>query len=53
MHAEPTAGKTPEEAAPGWTRPETYAAAGYAPTVGALFGGMAGRIETLQKELKK
>lgn len=53
MQTELKAGKTPEQAAAGWKLPEKYAAAGYAPTVGALFGGMAGRIATLQKEMKK
>jgi cyclase len=51
MQTELKAGKTPEQAAAGWKLPEKYK--GYAPTVGALFGGMAGRIATLQKEMKK
>ena len=50
MQAELKAGKTPEAAAAEWKLPEKYK--GYAPTVGALFGGMAGRIATLQKEMK-
>jgi cyclase len=51
MQAELKAGKTPEAAAAEWKLPEKYK--GYAPTVGALFGGMAGRIQTLQKEMAK
>ena len=50
MQAELKAGKTPEQAAAEWKVPEKYK--GYATTVGALFGGMAGRIQTLQKEMK-
>jgi len=38
------------QAAAEWKLPEKYK--GYAPTVGALFGGLAGRIATLQKEMK-
>jgi cyclase len=53
MHKELAAGKTPEQAAAEWTLPEKYKASGYSPTVGALFGGLAGRIATLQKEMKK
>src|SRR5215470_16779331 len=37
MQAELKAGKTPEQAASEWKLPEKYK--GYAPTVGALFGG--------------
>ena len=51
MQAELKAGKTPEQAAGEWKLPEKYK--GYSPTVGPLFGGMAGRIQTLQKEMKK
>ena len=51
MQAELKAGKTPEQAAAEWKLPEKYQ--GYAPTVGALFGGLAGRIQTLQNEMKK
>jgi glyoxylase-like metal-dependent hydrolase (beta-lactamase superfamily II) len=51
MQAELKAGKTPDQAAAEWKLPEKYK--GYSPTVGALFGGMAGRIATLQKEMKK
>ena len=53
MQAELKAGKTPEQAAAEWKLPAKYASAGYSPTVGALFGGLAGRIATLQKEMKK
>ena len=51
--AELKAGKTPEAAAPGWVMPEKYVSAGYAPTVSANFGGLIGRIQRLQEELKK
>jgi cyclase len=51
MQAELKAGKTPEQAAAEWKLPEKYK--GYNPTVGALFGGLAGRIQTLQKEMQK
>ena len=51
MQSELKAGKTPAQAAAEWKVPEKYK--GYASTVGALFGGLAGRIETLQKEMKK
>jgi glyoxylase-like metal-dependent hydrolase (beta-lactamase superfamily II) len=49
--AELKAGKTPEQAAPGWVLPEKYASAGYSPTVPTLFGGMVGRLQRLQEEL--
>ncbi len=45
------AGKTPEQAAAEWRLPEKYK--GYNPAVGALFGGLAGRIQTLANEMKK
>jgi glyoxylase-like metal-dependent hydrolase (beta-lactamase superfamily II) len=45
------AGKTPEQAAAEWKLPEKYK--GYNPTVGPLFGGLAGRIQTLANEMKK
>ncbi len=45
------AGKTPEQAAAEWKLPEKYK--GYNPVVGALFGGLAGRIQTLANEVKK
>jgi hypothetical protein len=51
MQAELKAGKTPEQAAAEWKLDPKYQ--GYAPTVGALFGGLAGRIQTLQNEMKK
>ncbi|HEV2984157.1 MAG TPA: MBL fold metallo-hydrolase [Vicinamibacterales bacterium] len=44
------AGKTPEQAAAEWKLPEKYK--GYSPNVAALFGGLAGRIQTLAKEMK-
>jgi cyclase len=43
------AGKTPEQAAAAWKLPEKYK--GYAANVGSMFGGMAGRIATLRKEM--
>jgi glyoxylase-like metal-dependent hydrolase (beta-lactamase superfamily II) len=51
MQAELKAGKTPEQAAAEWKLAEKYK--GYSPTVGALFGGLAGRIKTLENEMKK
>jgi len=51
MQAELKAGKTPEQAATEWKLPEKYK--GYSPTVGANFGGLAGRIQVLQKEMQK
>jgi glyoxylase-like metal-dependent hydrolase (beta-lactamase superfamily II) len=53
MESELKAGKTPAQAAAEWKLPEKYASKGYASQVGANFGGLAGRIETLQKEMKK
>lgn len=43
-------GKTPEQLATEWKVPEKYK--GYSPTVSALMGGLAGRIQVLQKELQ-
>ena len=43
-------GKTPEQLAAEWTVPEKYQ--GYSPTVSQLMGGMAGRIQALQKEMQ-
>ena len=51
MQAQLKAGKTPEQAAAEWKLPEKYA--GYDPAVGTLFGGLAGRIQTLANEMKK
>jgi cyclase len=51
MQSELKAGKTPAQAAAEWKLPEQYK--GYSATVGPLFGGLAGRIETLQKEMQK
>ena len=51
MQAELKVGKTPEQAAAEWKLPEKYK--GYSATVGALFGGLAGRIQTLATEMKK
>jgi hypothetical protein len=50
MEAGLKAGKTPEQLAAEWKVPEKYK--GYSPTVSQLMGGMAGRIEALQKEMK-
>jgi hypothetical protein len=51
MQAELKAGKTPDQAAAEWKLPEKYK--GYSSTVSALMGGMAGRIQALQSEMKK
>jgi cyclase len=45
------AGKAPEQAAADWKVPAKYE--GYSSQVGALFGGLAGRIQRLQEEMKK
>jgi glyoxylase-like metal-dependent hydrolase (beta-lactamase superfamily II) len=50
MQAGLRAGKTPEQIAAEWKLPEKYK--GYSATVGALFGGLAGRVTTLQKEMR-
>jgi glyoxylase-like metal-dependent hydrolase (beta-lactamase superfamily II) len=50
MQAELKAGKTPEQAAAEWKVPEKYK--DYSANVSALMGGLAGRIKTLQGELK-
>ncbi len=50
MQAGLKAGKTPEQLAAEWKVPEKYK--GYSPAVSALMGGMVGRIQTLQKEMK-
>jgi cyclase len=52
MQSELKAGKTPEQAAGEWKLPEKYEAKGYAKTVGANFGGLKGRIEVYEKEMK-
>jgi len=44
------AGKTPEQLAGEWKLPEKYK--GYSGTVAAMMGGMVGRIQNLQKEMK-
>ena len=44
------AGKTPEQLAAEWKLPEKYK--GYNPVPGANMGGLAGRFQTLQKELQ-
>jgi len=49
--AELKAGKTPEQAAAEWKVPAKYT--GYSPNVAALFGGLPGRIQRLQEEMKK
>jgi len=51
MQAELKAGKTPEQAAGEWKLPEKYK--GYNATVSSMMGGLAGRIQTLQKEMQK
>jgi cyclase len=51
MQAELKAGKTPEQAAEEWKVPEKYK--GYSSTVSERFGGLPGRIKTLQKEMQK
>jgi len=45
------AGKTPEQAAADWKVPAKYD--GYSSQVPQLFGGIAGRIQRLQEEMKK
>lgn len=50
MRAGLKAGKTPEQLAAEWKLPEKYK--GYSATVGAMMGGLAGRIQTLQKEIQ-
>jgi cyclase len=44
------AGKTPEQLVTEWKLPEKYK--GYSPTVGQMMGGLLGRIQLLQTELK-
>ena len=50
MEAGLKAGKTPEQLAAEWKVPEKYK--GYSSTVSQLMGGMAGRIQALQKEMQ-
>ena len=50
MQAGLKAGKTPEQLAAEWKLPEKFK--GYSGTVSAMMGGMAGRIQNLQKEMK-
>jgi hypothetical protein len=50
MQAGLKAGKTPEQLAAEWKVPEKYQ--GYSSTVSQLMGGMAGRIQALQKEMQ-
>jgi glyoxylase-like metal-dependent hydrolase (beta-lactamase superfamily II) len=45
------AGKTPEQAAADWKVPEKYQ--GYSTQVSAMMGGLAGRLQRLQDEMKK
>jgi glyoxylase-like metal-dependent hydrolase (beta-lactamase superfamily II) len=45
------AGKTPEQAAGEWMVPAKYE--GYSSQVSQLFGGVAGRLQRLQEEMKK
>jgi glyoxylase-like metal-dependent hydrolase (beta-lactamase superfamily II) len=47
------AGKTPEQAAPGWTVPQKYVEAGYSAQVSGMFGGLVGRLQRLQEEMRK
>lgn len=47
------AGRTPEQAAPTWNVPEKYLSAGYSSNVSTLFGGIVGRLQRLQEEMKK
>src|SRR5215470_14664163 len=44
-------GKSAEDAAKEWKVPEKYT--GYSPNVAALFGGLPGRLQRLQEEMKK
>ena len=50
MQAGLKAGKTPEQLAAEWKVPEKYK--GYSSAVSQLMGGMAGRIQALQKEMQ-
>jgi cyclase len=50
MQAGLKAGKSPEQLAGEWKLPAKYV--GYSGTVGAMMGGMVGRIQSLQKEMQ-
>jgi cyclase len=47
------AGKTAEQAAGEWKVPAKYEGEGYSSQVSTLFGGVAGRLQRLQDEMKK
>ena len=51
--AELKSGKTPDAAAPGWTVPDKYIKEGYSATAPTMFGGLVGRLQRLQEEMKK
>jgi cyclase len=53
MQSELKAGKTPQQAATEWTLPDKWKSKGYSAQVSDLMGGMPGRIQTLQNEMKK
>lgn len=53
MESELKAGKTPAQAAAEWKLPEKYKSKGYSSQVSELMGGLPGRIQTLQHEMKK
>ena len=53
MQSELKAGKTPQQAAAEWTLPEKWKGKGYTSQVSNLMGGMLGRIQALQSEMKK
>ena len=46
-------GKPPEQAAADWKVPEKYTSLGYSSQVSTNFGGVAGRLQRLQDEMKK
>jgi hypothetical protein len=50
MRAGLKAGKTPEALAAEWKLPEKYK--GYSAQVSSMMGGLAGRIQALQKEMQ-
>jgi len=53
MQSELKAGKTPAQAAAEWKLPDQYKAKGYSSAVSELMGGLPGRIQALQDEMKK